>query len=128
VLAHETPILYSVDLTECASLASLTTDDIVTRFVAALERAGATVVSTLSHGFPGAGLTCVLILKESHAVIHTWPENGTVNLDIFSCSTRLRSLEAIDELRSFFSARNLSVQEISRADGHAPVALPFARA
>jgi S-adenosylmethionine decarboxylase len=106
----------------------LKTDDIVLRFVASLERAGATVVSTLSHGFPGAGLTCVLILKESHAVIHTWPESGTVNVDIFSCSTRLRSLEAIDDLRAFFSAGNVSVQEISRADGHAPVAVPVARA
>jgi S-adenosylmethionine decarboxylase len=128
VLAHETPVLYSVDLMACASLASLETDDIVARFISALERAGATVVNTLSHGFPGAGLTCVLILKESHAVIHTWPESGTVNVDIFSCSTRLRSLEAIEELRSFFCAGDVSVQEISRADGHAPVALPLARA
>jgi S-adenosylmethionine decarboxylase len=112
----------------CASLSSFPIDEIVAKFVSAMERAGATVVGKLSHGFPGAGLTCVLILKESHAVIHTWPESGTVNVDIFSCSTRLRSLEAIDELRSFFCAGDVSVQEISRADGHAPVARPDARA
>ena len=121
-------MLYSVDLVACAALASWHTDEIVAAFVAALERAGATVVGMLSHGFPGAGLTCVLILKESHAVIHTWPETGTVNVDIFSCSTRLRSLEAIDELRSFFGAGDISVQEISRADGHASTTLPLARA
>lgn len=115
---HEPPLLYSVDFVACAALARLHTDDIVASFVAALERAGATVVDRLWHGFPGAGMTCVLILKESHAVIHTWPESGTVNLDIFSCSTRLRSLEAIDELRAVFCAGNVSVQEISRADGH----------
>ena len=68
-------------------------------FCAALRRAGATVVQELSHSFPETGLTCVLILSESHAVLHTWPETGTVNIDIFSCSTRLKSLEAIDELR-----------------------------
>jgi S-adenosylmethionine decarboxylase len=125
VPAHENPVLYSVDLGACATLASLRTDEIVSTFVAALERAGATVVGTLAHGFPGAGLTCVLILTESHAVIHTWPESGTVNIDIFSCSTRLRSLEAIDELRAFFRAADVSVQEIIRADGHARVALPI---
>lgn len=97
-------------------------------FARALERAGATVVSTLSHGFPGAGLTCVLILAESHAVIHTWPETATVNVDIFSCSTRLRSLEAINELRVFLGARQISVQEIARADGHAPSLLSVGRA
>jgi len=120
VLAHENPVLYSVDLGECARLASLRTDEIVATFVAALERAGATVVGTLAHGFPGAGLTCVLILTESHAVIHTWPESGTVNIDIFSCSTRLKSLEAIDELRRSFGAQHVTVQEIARADGHDP--------
>lgn len=128
VSVHETPVLYSVDLGACGALASRPTDEIVATFVSALERAGATVVGMLSHGFPGAGLTCVLILKESHAVIHTWPESGTVNIDIFSCSTRLRSLEAIDELRAFFCAGDISIQEINRADGHAPLALPVARA
>jgi S-adenosylmethionine decarboxylase len=128
VLAHETPVLYSVDLTSCASLDSLHSDEIVVAFVSALERAGATVVGSLAHAFPGAGMTCVLILKESHAVIHTWPETATVNVDVFSCSTRLRSLEAIEELTRFFCAGDVSVKEISRADGHSPVARPLARA
>ncbi|MEO6236486.1 MAG: S-adenosylmethionine decarboxylase, partial [Vicinamibacterales bacterium] len=60
----------------------------------------------------------VLILAESHAVIHTWPETGTVNIDIFSCSTRLKSLEAVNELSRFLGARRVTVQEVARADGH----------
>ena len=69
------------------------------------------------HAFPGAGLTSVLILRESHAVLHTWPETGTVNIDIFSCSSRLKSLQAVDELSRFLGSRQKSVQEITRADG-----------
>lgn len=126
--AHETPVLYSVDLGACAALTSLHSDEIVAKFVDALERAGATVVGSVAHRFPGAGLTCVLVLKESHAVIHTWPETGTVNIDIFSCSTRLRSLEAIEALGSFLCAGDISVQEISRADGHSVNPLRLARA
>jgi S-adenosylmethionine decarboxylase len=117
---HETPVLYSVDLRDCEALAGLQPDEISTTFVSALERAGATVVQTLSHAYPGVGLTSVLILRESHAVLHTWPETGTVNIDIFSCSTRLRSLEAVNELSRFLGARQVSVQEIPRADGHRP--------
>ena len=116
---HEPPVLYSVDLCGCDTLASLRAEDIISSFAAALEHAGATVVQTSSHAFPGAGLTSVLILRESHAVIHTWPETGTVNIDIFSCSTRLRSLEAINELSRFLGSRQVSVREIPRADGHA---------
>jgi S-adenosylmethionine decarboxylase len=117
---HETPVLYSVDLGECEALAALEPEEIVATFVTALERAGATVVQALSHAFPGAGLTSVLILRESHAVLHTWPETGTVNIDIFSCSTRLKSLDAVNELSRCLGARKVSVQEIPRADGHRP--------
>ena len=114
------PALYSADLSGCAELAGLAPDAIQATFCAALRRAGATVVQEVSHSFPGIGLTCVLILSESHAVLHTWPETGTVNVDIFSCSTRLKSLEAIDQLRLSFGAQHVTVQEIPRADGHGP--------
>lgn len=112
------PLLYSVDLMECAALLDLRQDEVVETFGAALRRAGATIVDGVSHAFPEAGLTCVFILSESHAVLHTWPETGTINIDIFSCSPRLKSLEAIDELSRAFGARRVTVQEVARADGH----------
>ncbi|HUE85474.1 MAG TPA: S-adenosylmethionine decarboxylase [Vicinamibacterales bacterium] len=116
---HVAPALLSVDLNECVDLADRQPDEIVVTFCAALRGAGATVVQGLSHSVPGTGLTCVLILSESHAVLHTWPETGTVNLDIFSCSPRLKSLEVIEALRQSFGARQVIVQEIPRSDGHA---------
>ena len=99
---------------------TLPTETVAATFVTALERAGATVVQALSHTFPGTGLTCVLILAESHAVLHTWPETGMVNIDIFTCTTGLRSLAAIAELGQSLGAAAVSVQEIARADGHSP--------
>jgi S-adenosylmethionine decarboxylase len=128
MIRHDTPVLYSVDLDGCDALAALEPDAIIATFIDALERAGATVVQTASHAFPGAGLTSVLILSESHAVLHTWPETGTVNIDIFSCSTRLKSLEAVTELGRAFGARHVSVQEIPRADGHRLEANSYTRA
>ena len=117
---HAQPVLFSVDFSECDALAALEPEVVTAAFVAAMERAGATIVQEVSHAFPGAGLTCALILRESHAVLHTWPETGTVNIDIFSCSIRLKSQEAIDELSRAFGARHVSVQQITRADGHLP--------
>ena len=112
------PALFSVDLSGCTDFAGRSPDELMAVFGAALRRAGATVVQEVFHQFPQTGLTCVLILAESHAVLHTWPETGTMNIDIFSCSTRLKSLEAIDELRRCFGAQHVTVQEIARADGH----------
>ena len=115
---HVPPSLYSVDFGGCTELVDRAPDEIMATFCAALRRAGATVVHELAHAFPEAGLTCVLILSESHAVLHSWPETGTVNIDIFSCSRRLKSLAAVEELSKSLGARHVSVQQIPRADGH----------
>jgi S-adenosylmethionine decarboxylase len=118
--SHLSPTSYSVDFAECSGLSQLGHDEIAATFGDALRRAGATIVQAIAHDFPGTGLTCVFILSESHAVLHTWPETGTINIDIFSCSPRLKSLEAINDLGRSFSARHITVQEIRRADGHGP--------
>jgi S-adenosylmethionine decarboxylase len=118
--AIASPASFTADLSGCEALAVLTSDEVADLFIAALDRAGATIVEAVSHAFPKTGLTCVLILRESHAVLHTWPETGTVNIDIFSCSTRLKSLAAIAELGRSLGATDVSVQEIARADGHGP--------
>jgi S-adenosylmethionine decarboxylase len=117
---HEQPVLYSADLENCDALGTFDGEAISALFATALRGAGATIVQQLEHAYTGAGLTCVLVLSESHAVLHTWPETGTVNIDIFSCSTRLKSLAAIEELGRVFGARQVSIQEIPRADGHLP--------
>lgn len=118
MVVYASPALFSADLAECAALPVLADDEIADLFIAALGRAGGTVVDVVSHAFPSAGLTCVLILRESHAVLHTWPETGTINIDIFSCSTRLKSLDAINDLSRSYGARQLSIQEIARAAGN----------
>ena len=118
--ANASPASFSADLSGCAALALLTGDEVADLFMSALGRAGATIVETVSHVFPKTGLTCVLILRESHAVLHTWPETGTVNIDIFSCTPRLQSVQAIHELSRSLGARQVSIQEIARADGHGP--------
>jgi S-adenosylmethionine decarboxylase len=115
---RDRPMLYSVDLSDCASLGALGSEELAGMFASALTAAGATIVKQTAHAFPGVGLTCVLILQESHAVLHTWPETGTVNIDIFSCSPRLRSLAAIDDLARRLGAGGVHVQEVARADGH----------
>jgi S-adenosylmethionine decarboxylase proenzyme len=117
---HESPTLFSVDLRNCRALAGLRSDEVIAAFEGALQRAGANVVQQSSHVFPKGGLTSVLILRESHAVIHTWPETGTVNIDVFSCTSRLRTMEAVEELRAFLGADGVSVCTLPRADGHSP--------
>ena len=53
---------------------------------AAADAAGSTPVGGHFHPFgPGLGVTGVLLLKESHISIHTWPEHGFAAVDVFMC-------------------------------------------
>ena len=118
MIATVSPASFSADLSGCLALPVLAGDEVAELFIDALGRAGATIVDTVSHAFPTTGLTCVAILRESHAVLHTWPETGTVNIDIFSCTPRLKSVEAITALGRALGAQQVSIQEISRVSGH----------
>jgi len=57
----------------------------------AATAAGLTVVGRLSHAFaatergPG-GVTATVLLAESHVCVHTWPEVGSVTLDVYVCN------------------------------------------
>jgi S-adenosylmethionine decarboxylase proenzyme len=53
--------------------------------VAAVEAGGGHVLDVSHVVFPNGALTLVLILAESHLSVHTWPEEGLVAIDLFSC-------------------------------------------
>lgn len=46
---------------------------------------GATIVESRFHNFSPIGVSGVVIIKESHLTIHTWPEHGYAAVDIFTC-------------------------------------------
>ena len=52
----------------------------------ALIAASATIVDSISYAFEPQGLTSIWLLSESHASIHTWPENNIAMIDYFSCA------------------------------------------
>lgn len=53
----------------------------------AAEAAEATVVASASHHLEPQGVSCVVLLEESHCSVHTWPEFGYAAVDFFTCGT-----------------------------------------
>jgi S-adenosylmethionine decarboxylase len=51
-------------------------DDLISKYQ--LQKLG-----EVYHDFTPAGYTAVVCLSESHLSVHTWPEHGRVNLDIY---------------------------------------------
>jgi S-adenosylmethionine decarboxylase proenzyme len=53
----------------------------------AAEASAATVLQVCSHRFSPQGITVLVVLAESHASLHTYPESGVVFWDCFTCGT-----------------------------------------
>lgn len=61
----------------------------------AVEASGASLLKSCDYVFPPDGLTMVLLLSESHASIHTYPEYNSCFVDLFTCGDNCSS-EAFD--------------------------------
>ena len=81
---------------------------------AAADAAGATPVAGHFHPFgPGLGVTGVLLLKESHISIHTWPEHGFAAVDVFMCGAA-RPDKAVEAISAALAAGSVALREIAR--------------
>lgn len=70
------------------------------------------------HNFDVGGYTAVICLSESHISIHTWPEHGLLNLDIYlSNFSRVNDgvVESLfTEFESFFQGKVESLIRLKR--------------
>ncbi|MBS1986907.1 adenosylmethionine decarboxylase [Candidatus Dependentiae bacterium] len=80
----------------------------------AAEASGAQVLNYQSHEFPGGGFTMVIMLSESHASIHTYPEFGACFVDLFTCGTTCSSSNFDRSLRAYLKPEYVDGQLIER--------------
>lgn len=70
------------------------------------------------HDFSPAGFTGVICLSESHISIHTWPEHGLVNLDIYLSNFQRNNDGTVEgiytALKEYFEATVFQEQIITR--------------
>jgi len=64
----------------------MSNDEILSVFHGACEVSGAHIRRSVEYPFYPVGFSAVVILSESHASLHTWPEKGMIMVDYFSCS------------------------------------------
>jgi len=95
-------LLGDLDGCECDE-ALLRSRDVVERLLLGECRAaGLTVVASEFHQFGSrdapAGVTGVVLLEESHACVHTWPERRCVTLDVYVCDVTRDNSQAAQAL------------------------------
>jgi S-adenosylmethionine decarboxylase len=78
-----------------------------------IERAKMTVLNVFSHCFIPQGCTVVIALAESHVSCHTWPENGCLAVDVYTCGEGNPKLIALEILK-YLDSNNFRLRELDR--------------
>ncbi len=81
------------------------------QFLLALEACKARVIKIDGHQFQPEGVTLTAILADSHAVLHTWPEEAFVIVEIFTCGQRGDPMGGIRFLIDVFKPRTHEIQD-----------------
>jgi S-adenosylmethionine/arginine decarboxylase-like enzyme len=59
--------------------------------------------------FKGGGMTVSFILANSNLTVHTWPEYGSVHIDLVSCSPIFNKSELYLTLKKYFETDKIDV-------------------
>jgi len=82
--------------------------------VRAAEVADVQVWAISFHRFSPNGVSGVVVISESHLSVHTWPEDGYVALDIYTCGEKARPEAAVQHALKAFGAGNMHITEVTR--------------
>ena len=82
-------------------------------FEEAVTVCGATVLNRFTHQFTPQGVTIVYALAESHISIHTFPEEGSCAIDVYTCGD-MDSKKGMQVLIDYFNPVEVNMQEVKR--------------
>lgn len=86
---------------------------------AALE-AKSTLLKQIEFQFQPQGVTALALLAESHISIHTWPENGYLAADVFTCGEHSKPVEACRYLIDAFQSGKHTFMKMPRGGEFSP--------
>ena len=77
------------------------------------KKAKVTVLEISKHKFEPQGFTLVALLAESHISFHTFPENGIISFDFFTCG-KISPSVAIDIIKKEIEHKRIVKKEFNR--------------
>ena len=102
------------DLSDCNQEILMDSDRAYTLFAQAVRESGLTVVDEGLYKFSPHGFTCFLLLSESHASLHAWPEYGYCAIDLFTCAIGKDMIPLIMRIKEAFGADDFSLRKLDR--------------
>jgi len=83
-------------------------------FIEGIKKGNMTLLEKKIHQFKPQGLTGFYLLAESHCSFHTWPEEGFITIDLFSCGNPLLTKESVKYIINSFDSKDYTFKKINR--------------
>ncbi len=99
---------------ECDLDALCDVDGLTDAMTRAANESGATILQSSRYVFPPHGLTMVILLSESHASIHTYPEHGACFVDLFTCGDKCSSEKFDAVLQEYLKPKSVDQRTLLR--------------
>lgn len=81
--------------------------------ITGINRAQMEILNVFSHSFTPQGCTIVISLAESHVSCHTWPEEGCLAVDAYTCGDSNPRL-VILEILKYLDSEHYNLRELYR--------------
>jgi len=81
----------------------------------AMSLANAHMLNLAGHKFEPQGVTLLALLAESHASIHTWPQEEYAALDVYTCGENMNTRRAVEYWKEKLRAKTTKEKELLRS-------------
>jgi S-adenosylmethionine decarboxylase len=81
----------------------------------AMSLANAHLLNLSGHKFEPQGVTLLALLAESHASIHTWPQEEYAALDVYTCGENMNTRRAVEYWKEKLQAKTAVERELLRS-------------
>ena len=105
---------FLIELIDCSPDRLTKVKDVKLTMTEVVRKSKSTVVRSYFHQFQPEGVTGMVLIKESHFAIHTWPEDSYAAADIFTCGQEMDPYIAIEVMKGRFEAGEVRFQIIKR--------------
>lgn len=100
----------------CDQKALLDNAALKTALESAIKAAGATLLDRVEYAFAPTGMTAVMLLSESHASIHTYPEHQACFVDLFTCGRSCNAQKFDEALTEYLRPQRVQRRIMLRHD------------
>ncbi|OGN65579.1 MAG: S-adenosylmethionine decarboxylase proenzyme [Chlamydiae bacterium RIFCSPLOWO2_01_FULL_28_7] len=104
------------DYLECSNSALTDLKKLEKIMIEACIEAKATVLQQSTYIFPPDGFSMIILLQESHASIHTYPEYNSCFVDFFTCGTSCDAKKFDEILKNYLKPKRIREKIFIRED------------